>query len=94
MRVFILGGGATGGLLAQLLRRRGHTVWCGDRDPERARRFVGRSIECRRANGRSLRSVIRAARGCHLLVNTAPAVFNETVSRLAGKAREMEASHV
>jgi len=45
MRVFILGAGATGGLLAQLLRRRGHTVWCGDRDPERARRFAGKARE-------------------------------------------------
>lgn len=38
MRVFILGAGATGGLLAQLLRRRGHTVWCGEgagRNPSR-----------------------------------------------------------
>lgn len=37
MKVFIPGAGATGGLLAQLLRRRGLTVWCGDRDPGRAR---------------------------------------------------------
>ena len=87
MRVFILGAGATGGLLAQLLRRRGHTVWCGDRDPARARRFVGRNIECRRANARSLRSVVRVARGCQLLVNTAPAVFNETVMRAALRLR-------
>ena len=87
MRVFILGAGATGGLLAQLLRRRGHTVWRGDRDPARARRFVGRNIECRRANARSLRSVVRVARGCQLLVNTAPAVFNETVMRAALRLR-------
>ena len=83
MNVFILGAGSTGGLLAQLLRRRGFTVWCGDRDPERARPFVGGQIECRPANARSLRSVVRAARGCDLLVNTAPAVFNETAIRAA-----------
>ncbi|HOC57358.1 MAG TPA: saccharopine dehydrogenase NADP-binding domain-containing protein [Verrucomicrobiota bacterium] len=87
MRIFILGAGATGGWLAQLLGRRGHTVWCGDRNPERARRFAGRSFECRAANGRSLRSVVRAARGCQLLVNAAPAVFNETVLRAALRLR-------
>src|SRR5437899_5385500 len=42
MRIFVLGAGATGSLLAQLLERQGHTVWCGDRDPERARRFLGK----------------------------------------------------
>lgn len=83
MKIFILGAGATGGLLAQLLRQRGLTVWCGDRDPGRARPFVGRHIECRPVNARSLRSVVRAARGCHLLVNATPAVFNETVVRAA-----------
>lgn len=83
MKVFILGAGATGGLLAQLLRRRRFTVWCGDRDPARARPFVGRAIECRPVNARSVRSIVRAARGCHLLVNATPAVFNETVVRAA-----------
>lgn len=83
MKIFILGAGATDGLLARLLRRRGFTVWCGDRDPARARPFVGRHIECRPVNARSLRSVVRAARGCHLLVNATPAVFNETVVRAA-----------
>ena len=60
MKVFILGAGATGGLLAQLLRRRRHTVWCGDRDPARARPFIGRAIECRPVNARSIRSVVHA----------------------------------
>lgn len=83
MKVFILGAGATGGLLAQLLERRRFTVWCGDRDPARARPFIGRQIECRQVNARSLRSVVRAARRCHLLVNATPAVFNETVVRAA-----------
>lgn len=42
MRIFVLGAGATGSLLAQLLARQGHTVVCGDRDAERARRFLGK----------------------------------------------------
>src|SRR5713101_7985919 len=42
MRIFILGVGATGSLLAHLLARQGHIVTCGDRDVERARRFLGK----------------------------------------------------
>jgi len=43
MRIFVLGAGATGSLLAQLLERQGHTVWCGDRDLQRAHHFLGKS---------------------------------------------------
>jgi Trk K+ transport system NAD-binding subunit len=42
MRIFVLGAGATGSLLAQLLDRQGHHVWCGDRDLDRASKFLGR----------------------------------------------------
>lgn len=87
MRIFILGSGATGGLLAQLLQRQGHSVWCGDRQPERARRFLGPRIPCVAANARNLRAIVRAGRSCHLLVNTAPATFNETVLRAALRLR-------
>jgi len=83
MRVFILGAGATGGLLAQILRRRGHEVACGDRDPARAREFIGRQIACQTVNARHHRSIARAAQGCELLVNAAPAVFNEATIRAA-----------
>ena len=89
MRIFVLGAGATGSLIAQLLSRQGHTVWCGDKNPERARRFLGRksAIAVRAVNGRNLRSVVRAGKGCHLLVNALPAVFNETVLRAALRLR-------
>jgi len=89
MRIFILGAGATGSLLAQLLVRQGHTVWCGDKDPERARRFLGRKSPIRVAevNARNLWGIVRAARGCHLLVNASPAVFNEIVLRAALRLR-------
>jgi Trk K+ transport system NAD-binding subunit len=43
MRIFVLGVGGTGSLLAHLLVRQGHTVWCGDRDPERAKKFLGKA---------------------------------------------------
>jgi Trk K+ transport system NAD-binding subunit len=64
MRIFVLGAGGTGSLLAQLLARQGHTVWCGDRDPERARRFLGKKsgIEVVEANARNLWSIVRAGR--------------------------------
>jgi hypothetical protein len=85
MRIFILGAGATGSLLAQLLEQQGHTVWCGDRDPDRARRFLGRrsTVPIARVNARNLRGVIRAARGCQLIVNAAASVFNLIVMRAA-----------
>jgi hypothetical protein len=89
MRIFLLGAGATGSLLAKLLARHGHTVWCGDKDVERARRFLGRksSIEVHEVNARNLWGIVRAARGCHLLVNASPAVFNEIVLRAALRLR-------
>ena len=60
MRIFVLGAGATGSLLARLLVRQGHQVACGDRDPDRARRFLGREsrIPIRQANARNLRSIV------------------------------------
>jgi hypothetical protein len=89
MRIFILGAGATGSLLAQLLQRQGHDVWCGDREPERARRFLGKKspIPVEAVNARNLWSIVRAARNCHLLVNAAPAVFNQIVLRAALRLR-------
>src|SRR5712671_338832 len=79
MRIFVLGAGATGSLLAQLLERQGHTVWCGDRDPERARRFLGKrsTIAVTEVNARNLRGI----------VNAAASVFNEIVLRAALRLR-------
>ena len=89
MRIFVLGAGATGSLLAQLLERQGHTVWCGDRDPGRAHRFLGKrsTIPIREVNARNLWGVLRAARGCHLIVNASASVFNEIVMRAALRLR-------
>src|SRR6202789_729572 len=89
MRIFVLGVGGAGSLLAQLLARQGHTVWCGDRDPERARKLLGKKskIEVVEANARNLWSIVRAARGCNLLVNASPAVFNEIILRAALRLR-------
>jgi hypothetical protein len=89
MRIFLLGAGATGSLLAQLLVRQGHDVWCGDRDPERARRFLGKKsgIPVEEVNARNLWAIVRAARGAHLLVNAGPAVFNNIVLRAALRLR-------
>jgi hypothetical protein len=89
MRIFVLGAGATGSLLAQLLTRQGHTVWCGDKDPERAQRFLGRksTILVKEVNARNIWAITRAGRGCHLLVNASPAVFNEIILRAALRLR-------
>ncbi len=89
MRIFILGAGATGSLLAQLLTRQGHQVWCGDKDPARAQRFLGKRsrIPVKPVNARNLWSIVKAARGCHLLVNCSPAVFNKIALRAALRLR-------
>src|SRR5271169_1108538 len=89
MRIFVLGAGGTGSLLAELLARQGHTVWCGDRDPERARRFLGKKskIEVVEANARNLWSIVRAGKGANLVVNTSPAVFNKIILRAALRLR-------
>jgi len=77
MRIFVLGTGATGSLLAQLLERQGHTVWCGDRDPERARRFLGKKslIPIAEVNARNLRGIIRAARNVGLSLDEVTAAL-------------------
>ena len=89
MRIFVLGAGATGSLLAQLLEKQGHTVWCGDRDLERARRFLGErsTIAVTEVNARNLRGIVRAARGSQLIVNASASVFNLIVLRAALRLR-------
>ena len=89
MRIFVLGAGATGSLLAQLLERQGHTVWCGDRDPERARRFLGKksTIAVIEVNARNLHGIVKAAKGSQLIVNASASVFNEIVLRAALRLR-------
>jgi hypothetical protein len=89
MQIFVLGAGATGSLLAQLLEKQGHTVWCGDRDPERARRFLGKrsTIAVTEVNARNLLGIVRVARGCNLIVNASASVFNQIVMRAALRLR-------
>jgi Saccharopine dehydrogenase NADP binding domain len=89
MRIFVLGTGATGSYLAHLLARQGHQVTCGDRDVERARRFLGKksAIPVVQANARNLWGIVGAARGSQLLVNSSASVFNEIVMRAALRIR-------
>jgi hypothetical protein len=89
MRIFVLGAGASGSLLAQLLERQGHDVWCGDRNPIRARRFLGMksTIAIAPVNARNLRGIVRAAKGCDIIVNATASVFNERVLRAALRIR-------
>src|SRR5258708_1467389 len=89
MRIFVLGAGATGSLLAQLLQRQGHTVWCGYPDLQRAPRFLGttRAIPITELNARNRRATVRAARGCQLIVNASASVFNQIVMRAALRLR-------
>jgi len=89
MRIFVLGAGATGSLLAQLLERQGHDVWCGDRNAARARRFLGMksTIAIAPVNARNLPAIVRTAKGCDIIVNATASVFNERVLRAALRLR-------
>ncbi len=89
MRIFILGVGATGSLLVQLLTRQGHRISCGDRDPERAHRFLGAAstIPVRQVNARNIEGIVAAAQGSQLLINACPAVFNKIILRAAIRLR-------
>jgi hypothetical protein len=89
MRIFVLGAGATGSFLAQLLARQGHEVICGDKNPERAKHFLGKrsALEVREVNARNLWGIVKAARGSQLIVNASAAVFNEIVLRAALRLR-------
>jgi saccharopine dehydrogenase (NAD+, L-lysine-forming) len=89
MRIFVLGTGATGAYLAHLLTRQGHQVTCGDKDIDRARRFLGKKsvIPVVQVNARNLWGIVRAARGSQLVINASAAVFNEIVLRAALRIR-------
>ncbi len=89
MRIFVLGVGATGSYLAKLLLRQGHRVTCGDRDPERARSFLGARtpIPVVPVNARDVWSIVKAARGAQLLVNACPPVLNRIIVRAALRVR-------
>ncbi len=89
MRIFVLGVGATGSYLAKLLIKQGHRVSCGDRDPDRARYFLGNklSVPIERVNARDVWSIIKAARGAQLVVNACPPVLNRTIIRAALRLR-------
>lgn len=89
MRIFVLGVGATGSLVATLLARRGYRVVCGDRDPERAARFLGprAAMPVRMVNARDMWNIVKAARGAHLLINTCPSVVNKIALRAALRLR-------
>jgi saccharopine dehydrogenase (NAD+, L-lysine forming) len=62
---------------------------CGDRDPARARRFLGKKsiIPVTAVNARNLRGIVRAAKGCQLIINASASVFNELVLRAALRLR-------
>jgi hypothetical protein len=64
-------------------------VSCGDRNPERARYFLGDDlpIPVARVNARDIWSVTKAARGFQLIVNTCPPVVNKIVVRASLRLR-------
>jgi saccharopine dehydrogenase-like NADP-dependent oxidoreductase len=89
MRIFVLGVGAAGSLLAKFLQRQGHRISCGDRDPDRAHHFLGANSEIpvSKVNARDMWGILRAAHGCQLVVNTCPPVLNRIIMRAALRLR-------
>jgi hypothetical protein len=89
MRIFVLGVGAAGSLLVKFLARQGHQISCGDRDPERARHFLGAKspVPIERVNARDMWSILKAARGTQLLLNACPPILNKTIMRAALRLR-------
>ncbi len=59
------------------------------RDLQRAHHFLGRSssIAITDVNARNLHGIVRAARGCQLIVNASASVFNQIVMRAALRLR-------
>ena len=64
-------------------------MWCGDRDPYPGPPLSGETIHhrCHTVNARNLHGIVRAARGCQLIVNASASVFNEIVLRAALRLR-------
>jgi len=84
-----LGAGATGSLLAQLLERQ--DIRSGAETATRSARgaFLGNksTIAVTPVNARNLRGIVKAAKGCQLIVNASASVFNEIVLRAALRLR-------
>ena len=89
MRIFVLGVGAAGSLLVKFLLRQGHQVSCGDRDLDRAHHFLGPKAEIPlvQVNARDMWSILKAARGNQLVVNTCPPVLNRIIMRASLRLR-------
>lgn len=87
MRIFVVGAGAVGSVLASMLTRGPgqHVVTCGDRDPARAKAFLAgvRGVGLVRVDASSDASVARAARGTDLVINAGLPDFNLAVMRAA-----------
>ncbi|HTK04427.1 MAG TPA: saccharopine dehydrogenase NADP-binding domain-containing protein [Candidatus Eisenbacteria bacterium] len=83
MRVFIVGAGAVGSIMAEMLGREfgKKNVRCGDRDPARARRFM--SGEIVRVDASRTKDVARAAKGADLVINAGLPDFNLNVMAAA-----------
>src|SRR5688500_18086725 len=91
MRVFIVGAGAVGSIIADMLAKElgKRNVRCGDRDPARARRFMpAKTCELVRVDASTPAEVAKAAQGFDLVVNAGLPDFNEKVmaAALAAKA--------
>jgi len=82
MRIFVLGAGATGSLLAQLLERQGHTSGAATATRSALGAFWQEKFHSiAEVNARNLRGIVKTAKGCQLIINASASVFNEIVLR-------------
>lgn len=91
MKIFVVGAGAVGSVLAKILaKERGVSVTCAANDLAAARRFLGasnRRIRLVRADASDAASIARKAKGAGLIVNASLPKFNLKLMRAALAAR-------
>ncbi|MEY4744277.1 MAG: hypothetical protein RL272_222 [Candidatus Parcubacteria bacterium] len=87
MRVFIVGAGAVGSILADMLGKDfgRKNVICGDRDPSRAKRFMAgmKGVRLMRVDASDVADLTRAVAGSDLIINAGLPDFNERVMAAA-----------
>lgn len=87
MKIMVLGTGAQGSIIARRLaeEKEVSTVICADIDPEAARRVASpfKKAQAVGVDARDLAAIVRASRGCELIVNALPPDFNLPVMQAA-----------
>ena len=91
MKIFIVGGGSTGSIIAHILasHQSVENVTIGDAAPERARKFIVQNpkIALRLIDAKNTHELAKALAGFDLVINSSMAANNESVMRSALEAK-------